>query len=138
MTYRLPYENFKYGNNISKYTTEHILNLDPNGKYFYVLVLDISCPEELHDTFEGFPLLVNHETPPGDKTKKPMATLGDKKEYVISLYVLKFALEKGYKLDKIHTIIYAKQKAFMTKFIELNNKKRTEAATNNDQIGVQY
>ena len=47
-----------------------------------------------------------------------MATLGDKKEYVISLYVLKFALGKGYKLEKIHTITYAKQKVFKKKFIE--------------------
>ena len=67
-----------------------------------------------------------------------MATLGDKKEYVISLYVLKFALEKGYKLEKIHAITYAKQKVFKKKFIEQNNRKRTEAAINNDQIGVQY
>ena len=95
-TYILPYGKFRYDKNISKYTTEHILNLDPNGKYCYVFVVDISCPEELLDTFEGFPLLVDHDIPPGDQTKKLRATLGDKKEYVISLYVFKFALEKNY------------------------------------------
>ena len=30
-TYILPYGKFRYDKNISKYTTEHILNLDPNG-----------------------------------------------------------------------------------------------------------
>ena len=88
--------------------------------------------------FEGFPLLADHEIPPDDKTKKLIATLDDKKEYVVSLHILKFVLEKRYKLDKIHTIIYAKQKAFIKKFIKLNNKRRTEASINNDQIGVQY
>ena len=52
--------------------------------------------------------------------------------------MLKFVLEKGYQLFKINTIMYAKQKAFMKKVIELNNKKRTEASINNDHIGVQY
>ena len=138
MTYKLPYGKFKCDKSISKCTTEYILNLNPNDKYFYVFVVDIICPEELHDTFEKFPLLTDHEISPGDNTIKLMATLNDKKEYVISLHMLKFVLEKGYELDKIHAIIYAKQKAFIKKFIELNNKKRTEASINNDQIGVQY
>ena len=138
MTYKLPYGKFKYDKSFSKCATEYILNLNPNGKYFYVFVADIICPEELHDNFDTFPLLTDHEISPGDNTIKLMATLNDKKEYVISLHMLKFVLEKGYGLDKIHAIIYAKQKAFIKKFIALNNKKRTEASINNDQIGVHY
>ena len=41
------------------------------------------------------------------------------KKIVISLHMLKFVLDKGYVLDKIHVIIYAEQKAFMKPFIEL-------------------
>ena len=35
----------------------------------------------MHGTFEEFPLLVDKEIPPGDKTNKLMATLDDKKDY---------------------------------------------------------
>ena len=38
---------------------------------------------------------------------------------IISLHMLKFVLDKGYVLDKVHAIIYAEQKAFMKQFIEL-------------------
>ena len=41
------------------------------------------------------------------------------KKIVISLHMLKFVLDKGYVLNKIHAIIYAEQKAFMKPFIEL-------------------
>ena len=54
MTYKLPYGEFKYDNNISKYTTEYILNLIPHGKDFYVFVVDISCPKELHNILRDF------------------------------------------------------------------------------------
>ena len=91
----------------------------------------------MHDEFEEFPLLVDKETPPDDKTRKLMATLNDKKDYVIFLHMLKFILDKGLVLDKIHSIIYAEQRAFMKPFIELNNEKRTESSINDDQIGVQ-
>ena len=138
MIYKLPYGKFKYDENISRYTPEYIWNLDHkwsnlDRKYFYVFVADISIPIELHDIFEGFSLLVDHEIPPGDTTKKLRCPLNDKKEllynynikyYVISLHMLKFVLEKGYRLEKMHSIRYATQKAFMKKFIDLNNKKK--------------
>ena len=80
----------------------------------------------MHDEFEEFPLLVDKETPPDDKNRKLMATFSDKKD-VIFLHMLKFILDKGLVLDKIHSIIYAEQRAFMKPFIELNNEKRTES-----------
>ena len=96
---------------------KQIINTDAD--YFYIFVIDISCPKNMHDAFDEFPLLVDKKILPGDKTNKLMATLNDKKDYVISLHMLKFVLDKGYVLDKIHVIIYAEQKAFMKPFIEL-------------------
>ena len=96
---------------------KQIINTDED--YFYIFVIDISFPKNMHDTFEEFPLLVDKGIPPGNKTNKLMATLNDKKDYVISLHMLKFVLDKGYVLDETHAIIYAEQKAFMKLFIEL-------------------
>ena len=40
----------------------------------------------MHDEFEEFPLLVDKETPPDDKTRKLMATLSDKKDCYFFAY----------------------------------------------------
>ena len=55
-----------------------------------------------------------------------MSTFYDKKNYTISLFMLKYCLEKGLKLKKIHYVIYAKQSDFMKPYINFNNEKRTE------------
>ena len=41
-----------------------------------------------------FPILCNQATPPNDKVKKLMSTFYDKKNYTISLYMLKYCLKK--------------------------------------------
>ena len=138
MSYKLQYGKFKYDENTSIYIDEHIMNIDTTCNYFYVFVVDIDYPKELHDEHEELPLLVDQKTPPNHKVKKLISDLSDKKNYTISIHMLQFVLKKGLKLRKTHAVVYAKQKTFMKPFIELNNKKRTEASINNDQIGVQY
>ena len=44
MCYTLPYGEPKFGHDISKYTTEYILNLDPYGQHLFVFVVDIQYP----------------------------------------------------------------------------------------------
>ena len=44
MCYTLPYGEPKFGHNISKYTTEYTLNLDPYGQHLFVFVVDIQYP----------------------------------------------------------------------------------------------
>ena len=56
----------------------YILNIDKNDDYFYVFLVDIHCPPELHDEHEESPLLCDHEIPPGYNVKKIMATFYDK------------------------------------------------------------
>ena len=57
MTYKLPYGKFNYNENTSKYTTEYILNLVTDGDYFYIFVIDISCPKNMYDKFEELKLI---------------------------------------------------------------------------------
>ena len=66
-----------------------------------------------------------------------MSKFYDKKNYFISLHMLKYCLRKGFKLKKIHRVIYAKQSNFMKSYISLNNEKRTECSINKDKIGVE-
>ena len=79
MSMKLPCREFKYINDISIFTTEYILNLDKNGDYFYVFVVDINYLLELYDEHEEFLLLCDQEIPPKDNVKKIMSTLYNKK-----------------------------------------------------------
>ena len=66
-----------------------------------------------------------------------MASFYDKKNYTISLYALKYCLEKGLIVKKIHhVIIYAEQSDFMKPYITFNNEKRTECSIEKDKFGV--
>ena len=107
MTYKLPYGESKYDENISMYTNEYIMNININGDYFYVFVVDIDYPKELHDEHEEFPLLVDQRTPPNDKVRKLISDLCNKKNYTISMHMLQFVLKKGLKLRKVQAVVYA-------------------------------
>ena len=66
-----------------------------------------------------------------------MSTFYDKKNYTISLHMLKYCLKKGLKFKKIHYVIYAEQSDFMKPYISLNNEKRTKCSINKNKIGVE-
>ena len=93
-------------------------------------------PKKLHVRDFEFPILCNQATPPNDKVKKLMSTFYDKKNYTISLYMLKYCLKKGLKLKKIHYVIYAEQSDFIKSCITFNNEKRTECSIKKDKFGV--
>ena len=67
--YKLPYGEPKFDNDISKYTINHILNLDPQGDYGYIFNVDLHYPRKLHDRDDEFPILCDQSIPPNDKTK---------------------------------------------------------------------
>ena len=48
--------------------------------------------------------------------------------------MLKYCLEKGTILKKIHHVIYAKQSDFMKPYINFNNEKRTKCSKNKDKF----
>ena len=101
--------------------------------------MDIHYPKILHDRDFEFPILCDQAIPLCDKnkTKKLMSTCYDKKNYTISHHMLKYCLEKGLKLKKIHYVIYADQSDFMKPYIFLNNEKRTKCSINKDKMGVE-
>ena len=102
MCYKVPYSEPKFDHNIFKYTTEYILNLDRYGQHLFVFAIDIYYPKIFHYRDFGIPILCDQAIPVCDKnkTKKLMSTFYDKKNYTISLHMLKYCLEKGLKLKK--------------------------------------
>ena len=133
MCYKVPYGEPKFDHNIFKYTTEYILNLDRYGQHLFAFVIDIYYPKIFHYRHFEIPILCDQAIPLCDKnkTKKLMSTFYDKKNYTISLHMVKYCLEKGLKLKKIHYVIYAEQSDFMKPYIFLNHEKRSECSINN-------
>ena len=136
MCYKLPYRELKFDNNVLKYTIDYIVSLDTYGSYCCMFVVDMLYSSKLHDRDDEFPILCDKSIPPNNKAKKLMSTFYDKKNYTISLYMLKYCLEKGLKVKKIHHVIYAEQSDFMKSYIVFNNEKRTECSINKDKFGV--
>ena len=136
MCYKLPYRELKFDNNVLKYTIDYIVSLDTYGSYCCMFVVDMLYSSKLDDRDDEFPILCDKSIPPNNKAKKLMSTFYDKKNYTISLYMLKYCLEKGLKVKKIHHVIYAEQSDFMKSYIVFNNEKRTECSINKDKFGV--
>ena len=102
MCYKLPYSEPKLDHNISKYTTEDILNLDPYDQYLFGFVVDIHYPKAFHDGNFEFPILCDQAIPLCDenKTKKLISTFYGNKNHTTSLHILRYCLEKELKLKK--------------------------------------
>ena len=137
MCYELQYGEIKFDCNIFKNTDEHILNLNPYGEYLFVFVADIHYPKQFHDRDFEFPILCEQSIPPNDKVTKLMSTFSDKKNYTVSLHMLKYCLRKELKLKKILKVIYAKQSNFMKSYISLKKEKRAKCSINKDKTSVE-
>lgn len=124
------------------------INIDENSDKGYIIECDLNYPKELHELHDNFPLapekltiqneflsdyqhdIINflknnqHKRVP---TEKLLTTLYDKKNYVIHSSVLKFYLENGLKLIRIHKGIEFSQKAWLRPYIELNTTLRQQS-----------
>ena len=97
----------------------------------YILDVDLSYPESLHDQHSDLPFLCKNEIPPVEsaKSRKLLTTLRDKSRYVIHYVALKQALAHGVVLAKINRAISFRQAAFLKPFIDLNARLRQEATS---------
>ena len=148
MTKKLPYDNFKW--DYSFLTDKKILNYDEDSDEGYILEVDLQYPEQLHDLHKDYPLapeimsvsedmLSKHQKElhykyygkeaKDEDTKKLILSLMDKKKYVLHISALKFYLQHGMKLKKIHRIISFKQSNFLKPYIDFNTEKRKQSKT---------
>ena len=123
-----------------------IKNLQDDSDTGYMFEVDLVYPENLHidEMHDNFPLapetikiekdmLSPHQQHLGDKldvsyrSKKLCLTLRDKKKYICHYKNLKFYLNHGLKLKKIHKILQFDQSAWLKPYIDFNTKLRQEA-----------
>ena len=122
---------------------DFIRSYDENSKFGYFVKCDLQYPQHLHDTHNNYPLAVEsrgikkvelspyqlnqmkvHKERHSEKLKKLVPNLYDKKEYVCHIRNLKYYLEKGLVLTKIHTSLKFTQSKWLKPYINFNTEKR--------------
>ena len=69
---------------------------------------------------------------------KLIQNLNDKKGYLTHFRNLKYYLEQGLVLQKVHEVISFRQETWLKDFIEFNTKKRIECSNNKDGVGKDF
>lgn len=115
------------------------------GENGYILECSLTYPNHLHETHSSYPLAVESKIISLDmlspyakechtilkgkdvkyKSKKLTATFEDREHYVVHFATLKFYLEMGMKIKKIHRVLTFKQKAFLKSYIDYCTLKRS-------------
>ena len=88
----------------------------------YLLEVDVSYPEDLHDPHNGLPLMC--EKRKIHRVQKLVPNLYNKKKYVIYIAALNQALKHGLGLDKVHRAIEFRQRAWLETYIDFNTQLR--------------
>ncbi|VVC46478.1 Hypothetical protein CINCED_3A023828, partial [Cinara cedri] len=78
-----------------KPTLNGLEDLDDTSPIGRVYEVDVEYPEHLYMNHNDLPFLPNNEVPPGSKVKKLMATMEEKKNYIIHYRNLKQAIANG-------------------------------------------
>lgn len=130
----LPYAGYQWvhPDDLKEWTATDILTLQDDGEIGYIFCVDLDYPREIHDEHSDLPFCPENKIPPlnGSRHPKLLATLENKKEYVIHFVALKQAISHGLKLTRIHRALKFKQKPFLKEFIDLNARLRQEAKGN--------
>jgi len=119
MCQSLLYAGFQWVEDISNFDVSAIAVDSPIG---YILEVDLEYPQHLQDEHIDLPFCPTRDKPPGKRKDKLLATLYDKKHYVIHYRNLQQCTRHGLRVIKIHRILQ-----FLRKYIELNTQFRTHA-----------
>ncbi|XP_054272892.1 uncharacterized protein LOC128993158 [Macrosteles quadrilineatus] len=127
MSQHMPYSDFKRVEDVHNID---ILSVPDDANMGYILEVDLEYPQELHDLHSDLPLAPERQIPPGSKQEKLLATLFDKKRYVLHYRNLKQYISLGLKLKNIHKAISFTQSNWLKPYIDLNTSMRTKAINN--------
>lgn len=130
---------------VANFDISQIMNESETG---YILEVTLEYPEELHESHSTFPLAPHHLDISEDmlspyasgvlyelnkktkyKARKLTSTFLRREKYFCHGINLKYYLEKGMKLVKIHRGITFRQTSFLKPYIDMCTKKRAEAKT---------
>jgi len=123
----LPFANFRWVNDISNFNVMDVALDSPTG---YILEVDLEYPQHLHDAHADLPFCPTRDKPPGKREYKLLATLYDKKRYIIHYRNLQQCTRHGLRITKIHRVLQFAQSPWLRDYIQLNTDFRTRA--NND------
>ena len=122
-------------------------SLEPTSTKGYILEVDLEYPNELHENHNDYPLapdkrqmqfetlneyqiriMTHYEIPKSSlKMKKLIPHLGPRKHYIIHYRNLRFYLEEGMKLTKIHNVLEFDQSTWLAPYILKNQQLRAIA-----------
>ena len=157
LSQRLPHSNFQWidQNTLQTWTSDTILQLDDDGEIGYLCEVDLEYPDSLHDYTSDLPFAPERKQPDWNmfpfymkqfwnnictqrgkpfseryiSTEKLLLTVENKYHYVVHYVLLKYYLQKGLILQKIHRAIQFTQKKWLEPFISANTEKRSSAQT---------
>jgi len=146
MSQFLPHGGFKFVEDLSIFTREYILSLNPNGKQGYTLKVYLRYPKHLHDMHNDLPLapekkditygelsnynkniLNNNKEDTTVESTKLVPNLYDKDDYVLDFRTLQFYLKLGMELVEVKEVVSYEQSDWMKSYIDFNSLKRKEA-----------
>jgi len=90
----LPYADFRWVDDISNF---NVMNVALDSSTGYIFEVDLKYPQDLHDV---------RDKSPGKREDKLLATLYDKKRYVIHYRNLQQCTHHGLRVTKIHLVLH--------------------------------
>ena len=123
-----------------------ILNTPDDDPVGYIVEVDLSYPDSLHDIHSDFPLaptkqaidecwlseyqsdlLADMQIKKPPQVKKLIQTLFDKQNYTLHYQTLKLYVELGLVVTKLHRLLSFKQEKWLAPYVKLNTEKRKQA-----------
>ena len=126
----LPYAVFRWVDDVDNF---NVMNVALDSPTDYVLEVDLEYPQHLHDAHSDLPFYPTCEKPPDKWEEKLLATLYDKKRYVIHYRNLQQCTRHGLRITEIHHILQFAQSPWLREYIELNTNFRTLAKNEFDK-----
>jgi hypothetical protein len=133
----LPISDFKWCRSVN------VMEVEDDSIFGYILEVDLSYPEELHDKHNDFPLapekMVVEEVSPycqmiaeklnlkRSNVQKLVPNLYNKKNYVVHYRMLRFLMEEGMIVTKVHRVLKFKQSKWMAPYIQFNTSQRKKS-----------
>ena len=98
MSQKLPVNNFKWVEDISRINEEFIKNYNENNKKGYILEVDVKYPKKLHDSHSDLPFLPKRMKI--DKCKNLVCSLQNKKKICCTHKIVKTSIKSWIKIKK--------------------------------------
>jgi len=128
----LPYAGFQWVEDISNFDASAIASDSTTG---CILEVDLEYSQSIHDAHADLSFCPTRDfVPPDKRENKLLATLYDKKRYVIHYRNLQQCTGHGLRVTKIHRVLQFAQSTWLRDYIELNTKFRTLAKNNSKKI----